>query len=443
MLLLALATAIGLVLIQWGVGRRVLGRLPLADDTWLERALLEIAAGTITTGLVLFGLAAVQLYNPEVLRVLYGVGLLAVLITDGRELLAQCGAGLLALSDQEWSPIERAVLPVIVLFLGLVCFYAGAPTTTWDPLDYHYELPRLWLLHGGFYKIDTLVYAHFPATTELHFGWLMATANDIAANQYTILMLLGMLLAAVTLGVRYCSRQAAVVGLAALVGLPLIFTEQAQGGVIDCALTTFMLLALGRILRWADTRDSRQAWLAALLAGGAVATKHSGWLMGFFVVGVVLAVALRERRWQQGIRQGAMLGCAIFVVGLPWYAKSALFTGNPVWPFADHLFNQTPKGYADILYWSNPNFTRSLTNLITWWWEVTTHTSLTQYRFRLLTPVYLGLMPLLFGLFNKPGAHRTLLLFALLQCGLLLFQAPGEPRYMLTAWALLGMLMAY
>ena len=442
MLLLEPLAAFGLVLILWGMGRRLLGRWPLDSETWLERALLQIATGFIFGALVLFGLAAAQLYRPAILIGLYFGALLVVLWTEGRGMFAQLAGGLLSLSDERWTPFERACLPLIVLFLLLVGFYALAPTTTWDPLDYHYELPRLWLLHGGFCRIDTLVYANFPASTELMFGSLMAVASDLAANQFTIALVLLMVLAAVALGVRYCSRPAAVGGMVMLLGLPLIYTEQAQGGVIDCGLTFFILLALWAGLRWVETRAGRYLLMAGLLSGGAVGIKHSGWLIGFFLIGLVMVGSWRQQR-KLDLVPALTLGAIAFACGLPWYVKSALFSGNPVWPFGASLLEGKPHGYADILYWSNPNFTRSPLNLLTWWWEVTTRTALTQYRFRLVTPTFLGLLPVAFALWNRPGPHRTLFIYAMLTISLLIFQAPGEPRYMLPAWAVLGMLLVH
>lgn len=442
--LVAPFAALGLIAIAYGLGRRVLRRWPLADETWLERALLEQAAGFALLSLLLFLLACLQLYQPAILQILYVVLLVLVLVLDGKGILAQVGAGLIGLSDHKWTPLERACLPAIALFLVLVGFYALAPTTTWDPLDYHYELPRLWLRHGGFYPIDTLVYANFPSSTELLFGWLMAVESDLAANQLTIYTLLLTCLAGVAIGVRFLSRTAAVAGLVAFLGLPLIYTEQAQGGVIDCALTFYVLMALWAGARLLESGATRYLWAAGLLTGAAVATKHSGWLVGFYLMGVFFwALPKKTGERQSGWAAALAVACLGAALGIPWYVKSLVYTGNPVWPFAESLLHGKPKAFADILYWSNPNFSRELTDPLTYLWEVTTRVDLTQYRFRLLTPVYLGLLPALFALLPRPGIHRYWLGFCAFQIGLLLFQAPGEPRYMLPSWVLLGMLMVY
>lgn len=434
--------ALLLVLLQWGLGRWLLRRWPLADETWLERSLLQLAAGFLATTLLLFALASVGLYQPVLIQGLFWLLLVLVGWQEGRMLAAWVPGAILRLSDEVWTPVERAALPALLLSLALFGFYALAPTTTWDPLDYHYELPRLWLAHGGFDHINTLIYANFPSSVELHFGWLMALHSDLAANQYTVWTFLWLLLSAAACGVRWCSRPAAVLGLLAVTGLPMVYTEQVQGGIIDCALGALMLTALWAGVRWWETRQERYFWAAAVLTGGAISIKHSGWMIGFYLGGLWLLDGMLRKRTAAGVQRTLLYWTVAFALGLPWYLKSFIYTGNPVWPFADHLFNGTPKHYADILYWSNPNFTRDPADLLTWWWEVTTRVDLTQYRFRLLTPVYLGLLPLVAGLFLRPGRHLLLLGFCAFQIGALLYQAPGEPRYMLPAWTLLGILLA-
>lgn len=435
--------ALGLLLLQWGLGRMVL-RWPLGDDSWLERHLLQGAVGFAFTTVLLFCCALTGWYRPGLLVPLFWLLLVLVLWREGRSLGTWCAGGLLRLSDEHWTPLERAAMPALLLFLGLCAFYALAPTTTWDPLDYHYELPRRWLANGHFFQQPGIVYHQFPSSTELHFGWLMALHSDLAANQYTILTILTFLLAAAAIGIRYCSRQAAVVGLLGVAALPLVYTEQAQGGVIDCALGTFMLLALWLVLRWRDSRELRYFLMLGLCAGMAVGIKHSGWMIAFFLFGFLVLDALQRREaLGRGLERAIGLGLMVFSFGLPWYLKSYTEMGNPVWPFADHLFNGTPKHFADILYWSNPNFTREPWDLVTWWWDVTTRVDLTQYRFRLITPFFLGLLPAAWYVLRDPGPHRPLLAFCAFQIGALLFQAPGEPRYMMPAWALLGMLLLY
>lgn len=442
MLLLAPLTALGLVLIQWGLGRLV--PLPLRDDTWLERNLTHGAIGFALTTLLLLTLAYTGFFSPALLAGLYWALLLAVIIREWRAIVAWIPGGLLRISDEVWTPMERACLPVLALFIALCAFYALAPSTTWDPLDYHYELPRRWLLNGHFFDQPGIIYHQFPSSTELHFGWLMAVESDLAANQYTIILIATFFLAAIALGVRYCSRQAAVAGILAVAGLPLVFTEQAQGGVIDCALGTYMLLALGRAFRWRVSRDNLDFLLMAFCGGMAVSIKHSGWMLGFFLFGLLVVDSIaRKEKLGRGIERAVALGVCMFAMVFPWYYKSFIEMGNPVWPFADSLFNGTPKHYADILYWSNPNFTRDPWDLITWWFEVTFSVPLTQYRFRLLTPIYLGLLPMLLVFRRHPGPHLQLLAFCAFQIGVLLYQAPGEPRYMLPAWALLGILLVY
>jgi 4-amino-4-deoxy-L-arabinose transferase-like glycosyltransferase len=83
-------------------------------------------------------------------------------------------------------------------------------------------------------------------------------------------------------------------------------------------------------------------WLlaSAILMGFALGTKLTVLAFwGMLLIGVLGWNLATTRRWaKETIPHAALWGAVSLIVGLPWYIKTWLYTGNPVYPFFYNLF---------------------------------------------------------------------------------------------------------
>lgn len=411
----------------------------------LERFLIFQAFGFTLSWLFIFLLASLHLLVPMLIHLWILTGCVIYLLLWKKEVFP--GGWRDDIFDKETDSNIRALRvlfsSLIVVAYGIFFYFAFAPTTTWDPLDYHYVMPREWLSQGGFVDLPKLMYSNFPASVELIWLTGMVLFGEIVANLFTwwfgVLMGLTILL----IGRKYFSPIAGWIGLALFLSLSIVYTEEIPGGVIDLAVFTFNLLCVYFAVRYSEDRNRENLILTIVFASNGLAMKHSAILSLVFAVLIILFSFIQKKDTIRGILTSILVIAASCILPLLWYIKSYIYTGNPVYPFLEGVFHPGTKNSIDILYWSNPNFTRDLSDLVTYWYNVITDVGMVQFRFRLINGIYLGLLPLVIWAIRKPGWHRAFISYAFFMIILLMYQAPGEPRYQLAAWAVMGIACVY
>ena len=240
-----------------------------------------------------------------------------------------------------------SVTTVVVLFLLLIGLLtllgALAPSSDanndWDGLSYHLAVPKIWLAEGRIHYLPWVSHSNFPFTLEMLYLLGMGLQGQAFAKLFHWLCGLLGCLAIYVLGRRHWNARVGVLGAVMFSALPLVDWE-ATCGMNDLAVALFSMLALGAVLNWWQDEQRGWLWTAGLCTGLALGTKLFAVLILIFIaVAVCLRIGLGL---QQGIPRAlgqtlAYTGIALAVAS-PWYIKSAIWTGNPVYPFFYSIF---------------------------------------------------------------------------------------------------------
>jgi hypothetical protein len=325
--LLALGSlAAAIVLGGYATERLCFRRAPLGHLRWLARVVLGVllwmaglfalaASGALSRASVLaFGAACVACAGAA--RARFGPGPAGE--TAGLGFAGVAGLG---------------VAPFLVLALR--------PEVSWDAAAYHLTLPKHWLAAGGFAPLPLSVYAHWPLATELLYAAAMALGDYPAAKALHTAFGLATLWA-LYLGARSFHR-----GESGWIAAPLALANPVllfELGVAyaDLAYAFFFVAGLLFLLQWRRAQQSRSAlWLAGLCCGGLAGLKVTG------IVGAAALFGLAAPRIARQLRDGALrdagrdalaLSLPLLLLWGPWLAKSALLTGNPVYPLLHEVF---------------------------------------------------------------------------------------------------------
>jgi hypothetical protein len=326
-------------------GRALAAWLQLPETaTPLERKLIALGLGL---GLLAYGVLGLGL-----LGLLYPIaGLFWVLA------LAGLGAGQHGAMVQElrrWRPKPWAgwewgvavlcaafgIIALIGVYAPPVIFIPGVNATEWDSLSYHLADPKIFL---GLHRIISLPWqshSNFAFTAEMWYTLaLMAHGYVPLAKWFSWTCAAGTTLAVYTLGARHLSPRVGLLAALLFASTPLIF-GQAGTAYIDSATTFYITLALLCVGNGLEApQDRRWLWAGAILAGFAVSTKASA-LMFFTALVVVLFIGeWRGRKWAgSALARTLGWGCLALIVGSPWYIKSWICTGNPVYPYFYNVF---------------------------------------------------------------------------------------------------------
>jgi 4-amino-4-deoxy-L-arabinose transferase-like glycosyltransferase len=219
--------------------------------------------------------------------------------------------------------------------LPLVAALAPSDPRDWDSLAYHLAVPKLWLEAGQVTYVPGIHQSNFPFTADMLFLFGLAWGGEPGAKAFSVGWLVVGCLAVFGLARRWSGQAAGWWAAIAFAGVPVVLWESGTA-YIDVPHGLAAGLGLLYAAEAAASDEPKAFWLAGLCLGLGAATKHTG-LQAVLAVGLVvlLAGAVAKR---PGLKPAFLIGALAVAVALPWYAKSAAMTGNPVFPFFSSVF---------------------------------------------------------------------------------------------------------
>ncbi|MFO8053854.1 MAG: glycosyltransferase family 39 protein, partial [Bacteroidales bacterium] len=241
-----------------------------------------------------------------------------------------------------WIPILWLLL--ILGTIGFISLLASVPPVSRDALTHHLAVPKLYLEHGGIYEIPHLRFSYYPMNIDLLYLIPLYFGNDIIPK------FIHFAFAIITAGMiyKYLSRRIntsyALPGALFFLTIPVIVRLSATV-YVDLGLICFLFASLLYLFRWTES-DFKPKYLliSAVFSGLALGTKYNG-LVGLFLLGMFCAFVYARHRAGGRLYGAKAIGwCAVFVtvaliIFSPWMIKNFAWTGNPVYPLYNSVFN--------------------------------------------------------------------------------------------------------
>ncbi|MEX2242318.1 MAG: phospholipid carrier-dependent glycosyltransferase [Fimbriimonadaceae bacterium] len=294
-----------------------------------ERAGLSGLVGLGTAGLLtlLIGLLPNGLGFALYVVLAVFVGLAVLSVRDG---FLQ---GLRPRTQGVYDVLAFAALAIIGL-LALVAVLAPSLSTDWDSIAYHLAVPKLWLAAGQVAFIQGIHHSNFPSTMEMLFMWGLEWGGQSGAKAFSLMVYVFGCLALFGLARRWYGRSAGWWAAIGFAGIPVVAWESGTA-YIDVAHGLFT--ALGTIYAaeaFAKESEHKSALvLSGICLGFALGTKYTG-LQALVAVAVVVGLAgLLQRDFKLAVRAKLTIAVIALLIACPWYIKTAIYTGNPVYPF--------------------------------------------------------------------------------------------------------------
>lgn len=423
-----------------------------------ERAVFAVALGMGAIAYVVFLLGLLRLLKPAIL--------LALLIAAVIFAVAVADRNLRRVSVRRAPAAPLAVAGGIAFSLLGLCTLIGALAppggNEWDALAYHLAVPKLYLSAERIYYVPWVSHSNFPFTLQMLYTLMLGLGSVGAAKSCHWLCGALLILSVYTFAVRHLAPQphGKTLGLiAALIvaATPIVLWE-ASVAYVDLATALFTWLSLYALFNAAQTVNTAEerpygsvAWLivSALLMGLALGTKYT--VLGFWgllLVGILLRHIAVPGRWsRETLPRAALWALVSLLIAAPWYIKTWLYTGNPVYPFFYHLFGGR--------YWSAENAAlyaadqaafgmgKSPLDLLLSPWRVTMQGErFTEYAVFGLSPVYVALLlaaPLVLRRLSRPSAALGLFGLGVYLFWFFLMQ---QTRYLIPALPALAILCA-
>lgn len=240
---------------------------------------------------------------------------------------------------------DKALLVLIAIPTGLALIASLAPPTAKDTLLYHFAVPKVFIVQGSNAFIEGNIASYLALGTDMHTVWAMLLGGSFserageAAGGAVIWLFLPVLLMAVFGWARELrvSRRWSLIAVLMVATVPTVYHVSASA-YIDVALAAFITLAIYSLTRWWQTLENGWLIFVAIFLGAALSAK----LTTLFVISAFALVVLLRVRKAQGtephkLGKIAGLGFAALilagVIASPWYLRTWVETGSPVFPF--------------------------------------------------------------------------------------------------------------
>lgn len=253
---------------------------------------------------------------------------------------------------------RRNLLTWLLLLAGLihvvlVLLLASVPPVSRDALNHHLAVPKMYLLQGGIVEIPTMHFSYFPMNLDLLYLLPLAAGFDIGAKylHFSFALLTAALL------YRYLrhtlDRTCGLLGALLFLTVPVV-VKLSVTAYVDLGLIFFSFACLFFFLRWCDTNFRTAHLVAAGVACGlALGTKYNGLILLLIMAALIPLVYSRQRNQQVaagdhrernkqsllGLLQGGIFVLVALLVFSPWMVRNTLWTGNPVYPLYNSVFN--------------------------------------------------------------------------------------------------------
>lgn len=323
----------------YGPGQFLRRRWLAVQAPRLEQTLESLALGFALWMFLLFGLGAAGLYHSWLMAGLLfpaaGWGLWAA--WQHRDNLRPRRGWLLGRPG--WPEVGLGAM--VLLFGIFTAAMALTPEIFFDSLVYHLAVPAAWILQHGFAPLPYNFFSNFPMGMEmLYTGSLLLSDETLCRLLHASLGWLAGL-STFALGRRWFGRKAGLWAMGLFLCIPVVVMNQLVSGV-DVAAVFFGVLAVNRFWAWAlgpAQAESRQGLLiAGLLMGASLGVKYNMIFLHAPAVAIGGFLAWKQGRQVSDLMKTLLLlAAAGSLLVLPWMVKSAVYTGNPVFPFLYRL----------------------------------------------------------------------------------------------------------
>ncbi len=326
-------------LVWTAVGRRILRRFGLKTSGFLEGLVFSAGAGLGACIVIIFTLASIGLLDKQVIKALHSI-LLLLLFPEirlmGEETLSRSRAERWG----KWGLFEASLSILTGLFVVGAVIWALAPPTSLDSVLYHLFVARAYLENGGFLYLPSQACSAWPQNLSLLWTVGLAFHDGSTARLLNVGLSLLLLLSMAGFVGRRRGGVPGEAALACFIFYSSVFAIKLAGiCYTEMGLSFFIFTAFFAWRRWLDSREEGEEKAGFLiLAGFLLGLAAGGKLMGAFpTVALFLLtlyrVGLGERRPRQAVRRAVLLAGVSFLTVLPWYVKSYIYTGNPLFPF--------------------------------------------------------------------------------------------------------------
>ena len=237
--------------------------------------------------------------------------------------------------------IKVSLLLIVFLFIFVEFVLALTPPIARDALIHHLAIPKLWIMHGGFYDTPWAVYSYYPMNLDLLYLIPLYFGNDIIPNFIHLSFGIGTAVIIYYYLRRRLNHIAGLLGGLIFISTPIII-KLSTVAYVDLGLVFFITASGLAFMRWRESEYKQYKWLliSSVAMGLALGTKYNALVAWVFLTLAFVFICSRDigDQWK-AVKYGLIFFVISLVVFSPWLIKNVILTGNPLYPLFNGIFN--------------------------------------------------------------------------------------------------------
>ena len=232
--------------------------------------------------------------------------------------------------------LETFLIITIAIFAVLAILSTLVPPFLWDEMDYHLALPKIWARHHELIPIFSRWISELPSNVNMLYTIGIILKNGILSKFFALSY--GLLLAAAiySFGKRFYNQRAALLAASIYLSLPMIMNHIGSA-YVDIPVASLAFPALYCFTIWIAQKNTKWLYLSSIFTGLSLASKHTA-IFPAIVLGIFLIYYSIKNYGSRALKPIIVFGIIALIFVIPWYIKSYVRTGNPVWPLAYNIF---------------------------------------------------------------------------------------------------------
>jgi len=408
-MIIELLLIIFLTLFAAAIGKRILHFSKFDFNTFIEGFVFSAGIGLSTIVFSVWGLGQLGLLYAWVIWLII-LALSILLFNEIRFFAVGFVLTLKKLLSLEFNILNIALLSFLFITVFMTIIGALAPPTGNDALVYHLAWPKYFARDNAVSYIPYSRTSLWPYFMEMLFTLGIILKNGIVAKLFHLLMGILTALAVFSFSRRYFSLQLSIMSSTICFLTPGIFT-QATYAYVDLASALFTFLSVYSFFLWFSTGSKRWIVLVGVFCGVTMGVKYLGvYTCITLMTGLLVAMfCTKKLRFSEGIKIILIFVGFTVIVAMPWYVRSFIVVGNPVYPFMCELFGGsgwksefTPIGIGMgfVKYIFAP-------------WNLTMYPGSYGGEESQIGPVFISIIPAVFVIRNIEAPLKYLILFSL------------------------------
>src|SRR6266403_1254461 len=244
-------------------------------------------------------------------------------------------------------PNKFVLLFAVLFFLQASINIIGAlgPELGYDALWYHLTLPKIWLINHkiSFISGGLLYYSVMPKLAEMLFVAGLSFGNIITVKLLHFSFGILSCFALYKLQRKFFSPFISLLGVVIFYS-NLVVAWESSSAYIDLIRAFFEIMTLWGFINWWQTQQKKWLVISAVMVGLTITTKllAIGSLFIFSLL-IIYYFFRYKKRFIDLFTQLFVYWFVAFLIPLPWFIFSFLYTGNPVYPFFTAIYQVAPE----------------------------------------------------------------------------------------------------